>query len=69
MNDLADLADGCFENAMRGWIGDHQRSQVVLVRVGFGAEIGEIDIAILQAGDWHNLEAGHDGAGRVGPMR
>ena len=33
--------------------------------VDFGAEIGEIDVAIFEAGDGDDFESGHDGAGRV----
>ena len=32
MNDLANLADGGFENAVGGRIGHHQRGQIVFVR-------------------------------------
>src|SRR3954464_7343150 len=48
VNDLANLADRGFENAVGGRVGDHERGQVVLVGVGLGAEIGEIDVAIFQ---------------------
>src|ERR1700704_3728792 len=41
MNDVANLADGGFENTVRGGIGDHQRGEIVLMRVGLRAEIGE----------------------------
>ena len=55
MNDLANLADGRFENAVRGRIGHHQRGQIVFVRVGLRAQIGEIDVAVFQAGDGTTL--------------
>src|ERR1700738_2904410 len=42
MNDVANLADGRFENTVRGGGGDHQRGEIVFVRVGFRAEIGEV---------------------------
>src|SRR5438067_6253143 len=69
MNHVANLADRGFENAVRGRVGDHQRGEIVLVRVRFRAEIGEVDVAIFQAGDWNNFEPGHDRARRVGAVR
>src|SRR6266850_1411812 len=42
MNDVANLTDGGFENAVSGRVGDHERGEVVFMRVGFGAEAGEI---------------------------
>ena len=65
MHDLANLADRCFEHAVRGWIGDHQRSQIVFVRFRFRAQIGEIDVAIFQTRDRHDFESGHDRARRI----
>src|ERR1700694_5913052 len=62
VNDVANLADGGFENTVRGRVGDHEHGEIVFVRVGFRAEIGEIDVAIFQAGDGDNLESSHDGA-------
>ena len=69
MNDFANLADGRFENAVGGRVGDHQRGEIVFVRVGLRAQIGEIDVAILQARHRHDFEPGHDRAGRVGAVR
>ena len=48
VHDFANLADGRFENAVGGRIGHHQRGEIVFVRVGFGAEIGEVDIAVFE---------------------
>src|SRR4051812_22904494 len=61
VNYFADLADRGLEYAMSGWIGDHERGEIVFVRVGLGSEICQIDIAILEARDRHDFEAGHDG--------
>ena len=69
MNHVADFADRRFENAMGGRVGDHQRGEIVLVRVRFRSKIGEVDVAIFQAGDWNNFEPGHDRARRVGAVR
>ena len=38
------------------------------VRVGFGSEIGEVDVAIFQARDRHDFESGHDRAGGIGAV-
>src|SRR5450432_956119 len=48
MNDLANLADGGFENSVGGRVSHHQRGEVFAVRVGFGAEIGKIDVAVFE---------------------
>ena len=47
VHDLANFANGWFENAVRARIRDHERGEVARMRVCFRAEIGQIDIAIL----------------------
>ena len=47
VHDVADFADRWLDNAVRRWLGDHQRGEVACVSVCFGAQIGEIDIAIF----------------------
>ena len=69
MHDVANFANGCFENAVRGGIGHHQRGEIACVLVGFGAQIGKIDISIFQTCDRHNFKAGHDRAGRICSVR
>ena len=66
---LADLDDGFLEHAMGGGIGDHQRRQIVGVGLGLGAQVGEVDVAVLVAGHHLHRHPGHDGARRVGAMR
>ena len=68
MDDLADLPNGLLEHAMRGRIRHHQGGQVVLVRLGFGPQIGDIDVALAVAGDRHDFQAGHHSAGGIGAM-
>src|SRR5947209_18549810 len=41
MNHVANLADRGFENAVGGRVGDHERGEIILVRVRFGAERSE----------------------------
>jgi hypothetical protein len=66
---VADLTDGCFENAVRGGIGHHQGGETACVLVGFGAQVGKIDVSIFQTCDRHNLKAGHHCAGWICPVR
>ena len=65
VHDVANFANRCFENAVRGGIGHHQRGEIACVLIGFGAQIGKIDISIFQTGDRHNFETGHDRTRRV----
>ena len=58
VNDFANLANGRFEHAVRGRVGDHQRGQIVFVGVGFRAQIGEIDIAVFETAHRNDAEAG-----------
>src|SRR5258708_10743895 len=37
VHNVADLADGCFKNAVRAWIGHHQCCQIARMSVGLGA--------------------------------
>jgi len=68
MHDGADLLDTLFEYAVGGGIGGHQAGEIVLMRIGLLAQVGEIDIALGVAGDHHDLEAGHHRAGGIGAM-
>ena len=69
MDHRADLDDGFLEHAMRGGVGDHQRRQVLRMGLGLGAQVGEVDVAIVVAGDHLHRHPGHHGARRVGAMR
>ena len=51
VNDVANLSDAFLEHAVRGGIRDHQAGQVVLVRFGLRAQIGDVDVAFFVAGD------------------
>ena len=51
VDDPADVADPRLEDAVGRGVGDHQRGQPVVVRLGLGPQIGEVDVAALVAGD------------------
>ena len=53
---------------MRRRVGDHKRRQIPAVRLGLGAQVGEIDVTIFETAHRDDAEAGHDGAGRVGSV-
>ena len=44
-------------------------ARFVFVRLGLGAQVGDVDVAFLVASDRHDFEAGHDGAGGIGAVR
>ena len=69
MNDPANLPDAFLKHTMRGGIGDHQSRQAVPVFIGLRRKIGNVNVAMLVAGDRHHLEPCDDCAGGVGPMR
>ena len=66
---LSDLADGLFENAVGRRVGDHQRRQLGSVLGGFGAQIAEVDIALIVAGDDHHVITDHHRRSRIGAVR
>ena len=47
VDDFANLANRCFENAVSAGIRDHQRCQVACMRVGLCPQIGQIDVTIF----------------------
>ena len=65
MNDVADFLDAPLEHTVSGRIGHHQRSEVVLVRLGFRAQIGDVDVPFLVAGDRDDFQASHHGTGGI----
>ena len=65
VDDGADVADRLFEHAVGGRVGDHQRREVFTVGLRAGAQIVEIDVALLVAGDGRDLQPGQHGAGGV----
>jgi hypothetical protein len=69
VDDLADLDDGFLEHAVRGRVGDHQRGEVRRMLLGLGAQVGDVDVAVLVAGHDHHVHADHLRRGRVGAVR
>ncbi len=69
MRDLTDLAHGFLENPVRRGICDHAGRKLVARRLRLGAEIFQVDVAVLGRGHHDNLHPAHLGAGRVGAMR
>src|SRR5207245_9267055 len=68
MRHLANGFDVFFEDAVGGGVGDHQGGEVVFVLLGFAAEVGEIDVALVVAIDGDDFEAGDDSGGGVGAV-
>ena len=68
VHDLADSLHLLLEDAVGRRVGDHQGGQAVLVLVRLLLEIGEVHVALLVAGDHHDLEADHDRGGGVGAV-
>ena len=64
----ADVLDRGLEHAVGAGVGDHQGGEAVLVLLGLGLEVGEVDIAVRVAADDHHAHAGHDRAGGVGAV-
>src|SRR5690606_28372155 len=69
VDDPADLDHILLEHAVRGGVGHHQRREVGGILPGFGAQVGDIDVAIVVAFDDDDLHAGHLRTGRVGTVR
>ena len=68
MDDLADFADAFFVHAVGGGVGNHQRAEGVFVLLGFGSEIGDIDVAVFVGIDNDDFHAQHLRGGRVGAV-
>ena len=69
MDNFANLPDRFLKHAVRGRIGDHQAGKVFFMRLGLGAQLGHVNVAVLIAGDSDDFQPGHDGAGRVRAVR
>ena len=69
VDDVANLLDALLEHSVRGGIRHHQAGEVVAVRFGFGAQVRDVDVALLIAGDGDDAEPGHGGAGGIGAVR
>ena len=68
MNNLTNLADFFLEHAVRRRVRHHQATQPIRVLVGFGSQIGQVDVAAFVAFRDHDLHPGHHSRRRVGSM-
>ena len=68
VDELADVADAGFENAVGGRVGDHQRGEIRRVLDGFLGEIIHIDVARFVAFHADHFHADHHGGCRVGAV-
>ena len=72
VDDRANLADTPLENTVCGGVGHHDCGQIFAVFFSAGAQIVEVDVAViggLSARHRHDFHPGHHGAGRVGAVR
>src|SRR5690606_29020627 len=65
----ADVGDVLLEHAVRRRVGDHQHGELVAVLLDLGAQVLDVDLAVVGGPDDDDLHAGHDRAGRVGAVR
>ena len=68
VDDVADVFDAGFEHAVRAGVGDHDGGEIFLVLFGFFRQVGDVDIAMIVAGDRHHFQPGDDGAGGIGAV-
>ena len=66
VDDLGDLLDVAVEHAERVRVGEHQAGDVL---VGLGAQVLDVDAAVLVGADLDDLVAAHRHRRRVGPVR
>ena len=69
MHDLAHFANGFFIHAVGRRVGHHDAREFFARLLCLDAQIVQIDVAVLVAGDHHHAHARHLGGGRVGAMR
>ena len=69
MNERADVARAFLEHAMRRRVGDHQRREPVGVLLGLRLEVGDVDVAVVEAAHHDDIHARHGRAGRIGAVR
>ena len=64
----ADVADGRLEHPVGRRVGHHEGGQAAGVLRDLGAQVVDVDVALVVAGDDDDAHAGHDRAGGVGPV-
>src|SRR6476619_2680521 len=68
MNDVANLANRGFENAMRGGISDHDCGEMTGILLCLLPQIDEVDMAVTVAIDDDDVHSGHLRGCRIGAM-
>ena len=69
VDELAQLGDGVLVDAVRRGVRDHDRGEVVAVRVDLGAQVVHVDRAVVRAVlTTTTLSPGHDGRRGVGAV-
>src|SRR5262249_38824583 len=68
MNDAANFANRGFENAVRGGISDHRRSELAGILLRLLAQIREVDIAVTVAIDDNDVHSSHLRGCRIGTV-
>ena len=68
VDDFAHFLDVFLEDAVGRGVSNHAGSQIVLVGFCLGAEVLEVDVAVVVAFDGNGCEAALDGARRVCPV-
>ena len=65
----AQVDDGLLEHPVGRRVGDHDRGQLVAVRLDLGPQVVQIDRAVVGGLDHDHLHPGHHRRGRVGAVR
>ena len=68
VDDLADLADLFFVDAVGGRVGDHYGGENVGIFRSFFAKVVDVDVTELVAAYAHNFHGGHLGGGGIGAV-
>ena len=65
---VTDFSDGCFKNAVRGGVRDHQRGQVITMLGNLGFEVSHVQVAAFITLQGDHGHTRHHGGGRVGAV-
>ena len=68
VHDAADLRNTLLEHAVGGRIRDHQRGETAGEPVGLGAQVVQVDVAVIIAVHHHHAHARQHRAGRIGAV-
>lgn len=68
VDSLANFFHGTLEDTVGGRISDHNARQLLLVLLGLGLKIGNVDVTLLIAVNGDDLQADHHSTGRVGAV-